>query len=283
MNEKTDQMRVVVMGCGGSNGVPYAGNMWGECDPTNPKNERTRPSIYIEKNDTRIVIDTSPEFRQQFNKATSLKPLAQAEFSQHVNDPDPAMPAPLSGVLYTHHHSDHVNGIDDLRPLWFRGGKKPIPAYANQPTIDDLTARFPHIIQAPDPKYPGTLNLQPVSKDFLIGDLRVQSFDMYHYRDGTTLVTGYRIGDFGYTTDCTTMTEEALNVLKGVKVWVVGVFWCEGDFTHPSISEAMEWQKIIGAEQIFTTHMTARMDYDTYCKSMPKPMQPAYDGLEFIL
>lgn len=270
------------MGCGGSAGVPYSGNIWGDCDPTNPKNARTRPSVYIEKNDTRIVIDTSPEFRSQFNKTASLKPLTTAEFLHQVDNPG-SVPAPLSGVLYTHHHSDHVNGIDDLRTLWFANGKKAIPAYANQPTIDDLAMRFPHIINAPDPKYPATLDLRPVPKDFTIGDVHIQSFDMYHYRDGTTQVTGYRIGDFGYSTDCTTMTIEALNALKGVKIWVVGVIWSEGDFTHPSISEVMEWQKIVGAEQIFTTHMTARMDYDTYCKSMPKPMQPAYDGLEFFL
>ncbi len=256
--------RIVIMGCGGSGGVPYAGNVWGLCDPTEPKNHRTRPSVYIERGETRIVIDTGPEFRIQMNRAGAK--------------------SPLSAVFYTHSHSDHINGMDDLRSFWFQSGKIPVDAYANASTIQNIKRSFYHVVDSQDPKYPNTVKLHTLQKDHVIGDLRVQSFDTYHERDQNTLVTGYRIGDFSYTTDATILTEEAFNVLKGVKVWVVGIHpYPEGGYNHPGIGEVHAWNHRIGAEQVFTTHMTSSMDYKTLCNTLPKPMQPAYDGLEFLL
>ena len=251
------------MGCGGSGGVPFAGNVWLACDPGNPKNNRTRPSIYIERGETRIVIDTGPEFRMQMNRANAT--------------------GPLSAVLYTHGHSDHTNGMDDLRSFWFQNDHTPIPGFANPDTIELIHQRFFHIVASHDPKYPNTMTLHPVEKQIKINDITLHSYDGHHYRDGTTHVTGYRIGDFGYTTDITMLSENGFDTLKGVKIWVVGVFWRSGDFTHPGVDEILEWNKRIGAEQIFLTHMTAHMDYDILCQTLPDHIRPAYDGLEFLL
>jgi phosphoribosyl 1,2-cyclic phosphate phosphodiesterase len=250
------------MGSGGSGGVPYAGNIWGKCDPNNPKNRRTRPSVYIEQGDTRIVIDTGPEFRQQVNQA-GAKP-------------------PLAGVLYTHYHADHVSGIDDLRSFWFQSGKTPIDAYASPDTVKIIGDRFDYLTHSKNPNYPNMINLHNVQKDFMIGDVRVRSFDAYHYRDSRLLVTGYRIGDFGYTTDVTVLTDVAFETLKGVKVWVVGIHAKTDDYAHPSLAEVQAWNEKIGAEKVYTTHMTSSLDYDTMCASFPNHIRPAYDGLEFI-
>ncbi|HEY1096292.1 MAG TPA: MBL fold metallo-hydrolase, partial [Alphaproteobacteria bacterium] len=257
-------LRVVVMGCGGSGGVPFAGNYWGVCNPDNPKNRRTRPSIYIEQGDTRIVIDTGPDFRQQINAVGGK--------------------APLSAVLYTHEHADHINGMDDLRAFWYQGGKIPVDCYVDKSKFDILTQRFSYVIASDDERYPSSVKLHAVTPDFKVNHVRVQSFDTYHDRSKQMVVTGYRIGDFGYTTDATILTEDAFKILKGIKIWVVGIHDNpDGGHTHPSLDEVIAWNAKIGAEKIYITHMAAGTDYDELMSRSPDYIEPAYDGLEFIL
>src|SRR5688572_30615356 len=194
------KMRVVIMGCGGSGGVPYAGNIWGTCDPKNPKNYRTRPAVYVSKGDTSIVIDTPQEFRQQIN-ATG-----------HTGR--------LDAVLYTHAHADHILGLDDLRAFWHAQGKMQIPIYGSEKTLNKITRHFDYAVEERRPNYPAIVERRVLPKSLTIGDIHIDVFDQLH---GVVTTQGFRIGDFGYSTDLNELSEEGFEKLKGVKIWVVGV------------------------------------------------------------
>jgi phosphoribosyl 1,2-cyclic phosphate phosphodiesterase len=261
-HQEQQKTRIVIMGCGGSGGVPYTGNMWGKCDPNNPKNRRTRPSVYIEKGDTRIVIDTGPELRLQLN-AVGAKP-------------------PIAAVLYTHSHFDHTSGMDDLRAIMYANNRTPIPTYARQHTLDDITQRFHFVVASTDPSYPSLLTLNKLDADLMINNVHIQSFDTYHDTGKSLIVSGFRIGDFAYTTDSKILTEEAFEILQGVKIWVCGIHSDpEGGYNHPSLNEVITWNQRIKAEKVYTTHMSASLDYEDLKARMPNGFEPAYDGLEF--
>lgn len=257
------KMRIVVMGSGGSGGVPYAGNIWGDCDPKNPKNRRTRPSVYIEKDDTHLVIDTGPEFRLQLN-ATGMT-------SDQL----------LDAVLYTHAHNDHIMGLDDLRTFWFRSGKKPVPVYGSTETLQSLKKRFHYAFETVDPFYPPTVIAHDLTDPLIIKNLEIKHFEQNH---GNIKTTGYRIGDFGYSTDVSDLPIEALDALKGIKIWIVGAFPTdEDDSKHAGLNSIKKWVDYIKPEMTYLTHLNARADYDALCERLPANIRPAYDGLEIIL
>jgi phosphoribosyl 1,2-cyclic phosphate phosphodiesterase len=253
------KMRVVIMGCGGSGGVPYAGNVWGKCDPNNLKNRRSRPSVYIAKGDTRIVIDTSPEFRQQIN-ATG-----------HTGK--------LDAVVYTHAHVDHILGMDDLRAFWHAQGKVRIPIYGSEETLAKISRHFDYAVEEQSPDYPAIVERRILSSSLTIGNIHFEAFDQKH---GVTTTQGFRIGDFGYSTDLHELSEDGFEKLQGVKVWVVGVHSdAKGAPNHVGLERMREWVERIKPEMTYLTHMNAFCDYDTLCRELPAHIRPAYDGLEF--
>lgn len=258
-NNKT---RFVIMGCGGSGGVPYAGNVWGHCNPDNPKNRRTRPSVYVANADTRIVIDTSPEFRTQLN-ATG-----------HTG--------PLDAVLYTHAHSDHIQGLDDLRSVYFARGKSPVPIYGTQRTLDKITRHFDYAVETRRPEYPAIVEKRVLPEPELkVGSLTIRSFDQHH---GPVLTKGFRIGDFGYSTDLHAMSQDGFDALRGVKIWVVGVHSdAAGSFNHVGLDTMRQWVDRIKPDITYLTHLNAFCDYDALCRDLPLHIRPAHDGLEFVL
>lgn len=258
-----NKMRVVVMGCGGSGGVPYAGNVWRDCNPDNPKNYRTRPSLFIEKGDTRIVIDTGPEFRIQINR-TGIK---------HDQI--------LDAVLYTHAHADHIMGIDDLRTFWFRNNDKPIDVYGTKETLDDLIKRFDYCFATLESLYPAMAQAHILDEFLTVGSLEIQSFEQMH---GKGKSTGFRIGDFAYSTDVSFLSDEALDKLKGVKTWIVGSFHNdEGCEKHAGLNQVREWVEFLKPDITYLTHLTAGADYDDFCHRLPEHIRPAYDGLELFI
>lgn len=260
---QNNKMRVVVMGCGGSGGVPYAGNVWRDCDPTNPKNLRTRPSVYIEKENTRIVIDTGPEFRIQLNR-TGIT-------AEQM----------LDGVLYTHHHCDHIMGMDDLRTFWHRNNKIPINIYATEEALLDIKKRFDYCFEAFSPDYPATVKANILSDNLRIGSLDIETIDQIH---GDIHTTGFRIGDFAYSTDVNRLPESSLKQLQGLKVWIVGSYHTdEGCYNHAGLDQIREWVDILKPEMTYLTHLTAGADYDALCRKLPENIRPAYDGMELYL
>ncbi len=255
-------MKVTILGCGGSLGVPMVGNQWGTVDRTNPKNRRRRPSILVEFDDTALLVDTGPDLRQQLLDAGVES---------------------LDAVLYTHMHADHVAGLDDLRALTWKK-QEPIPAFADAPTAAELAARFAYAVAGV--RYdrglyfpiidlttiePGTLTFDGAKNDPV-----VQAFAQNH---GAGYSMGYRFGDVAYSTDVSDLDEDAWAALDGVKVWIVDATRREPHPSHTHLDQTLEWVERLAPERAFLTHMNHTMDYAELLAFAPKGVEPAYDGL----
>jgi len=255
--------RIVIMGSGGSGGVPYSGNVWGKCDPNNPKNKRTRPSIYVTDGTTKIVVDTSPEFRQQINATGHM--------------------GKLDAVLYTHVHADHVAGIDDLRALWHSCGKQPIDVYGTPDVLAELAFRYNYLFETKHALYPALVTPHVMRPELEIGSMKIRSFDQEH---SIVPTLGFRIGDFVYSTDTLRLPQASFDIIKGCKTWVIGAHvddeWSDGG-GHAGLNTILKWADYIKPEQIYLTHLNALADYDDLCRKLPAHIRPAYDGLELFI
>lgn len=252
-------MKITILGCGGSGGVPLIGNNWGLCDPNNPKNRRLRPSILVEDGDTAILVDSSPDMRQQLLSANVQK---------------------LDAVLYTHAHADHLHGIDDLRGI-NRIMQKAIPIYANRPTLDEIEKCFGYVLKLlPDGHgfYKPQLIPHEISggSKIQIGPVDITAFEQDH---GFMKTMGFRFGDFAYSTDVVNMPEEAFAALHGIKIWVVDCFIDEPHNTHSHLAKTLEWIERVKPDRAILTHMSARLDYEKLKKRLPAHVEPAFDGL----
>ncbi|MAE51941.1 MAG: MBL fold metallo-hydrolase [Micavibrio sp.] len=252
---------VTILGCGGSAGVPAAGNYWGACDPNEPRNFRSRCSIVVQSDQTTLIVDTGPEFRMQVNR-------------ENINTVD--------AVLYSHYHGDHVDGIADLRTFRFRN-KALVPIYANDETLEVFDRNFPHFVNAGDSIYPQILEPRLIEKNAYNKPMRVGDIDFIPFeQDHTTCKTlGYRFGDFAYSVDVLKIDEAGLRTLKGVKTWVVDSAGYKHDdnLVHINLKNIYEYNKIIGAQRVILTSLTLAMDYQTLLSELPDGYEPAYDGL----
>ena len=253
-------MRVTVLGCGSSSGTPSVEFGWGVCDPANPKNQRLRPSILVEEGETRILVDTSPDLRRQL-----LDHEIQA----------------LDGVLLTHAHSDHLHGIDDLRGV-NRRMNAAIPFYSDAATLETVTSRFAYVFEplAEDATfyYKATLTPHTVSpgETFDVATIPVTAIAQDH---GYVSTLGFRFGDFAYSTDLVSMNDQAFELLKGVKVWMLGAFTDKPHPTHLDVDRALEWIERVKPQRAVFTHMGSNLDYETLKSSLPDHIVPAFDGL----
>ena len=256
-------MKITVLGCGGSGGVPLIGGHWGSCNPHNPKNRRRRVSVLVEEGDTNILVDFGPDVRVQ---------LLDAQVSK------------LDAVLATHGHADHTFGIDDLRRLYWVNNNTPVPLYARQVDMDELQYRFDYAFK---PFLYGAAPLPPFDchildvKPFRIGDITITPFVQDH---GPVTSLGFRFNDFAYSTDIRAMSEENFATLAGIKVWVVDAIREEpGHKAHSYLAQTLEWIGRVKPQQAYLTHMDIHMDYDAILAKCPPGVEPAYDGLEIIL
>ncbi len=258
-------MKMRFLGCGGAGGVPSLSAGWGACDPTNPKNRRTRCGALIEKDETRLLIDTPPDLRFQLLEAG-------------VNR--------LDAVFYTHDHADHLHGIDDLREV-NRAMKKSLMVYGAADVLKGARQRFGYAFQNEEDLFGAESLYRPMlvprpltGGPLTVGGIAVVHFDQDH---GYSRSTGYRFDDMAYTTDVIRLSEEAFALLEGVKVWVIG---CLADTPHPThahIGLALEWIERIKPERAYITHMGPRLDYEAVRAMLPAHVAPAYDGLEIEL
>lgn len=253
-------MKITILGCGAAGGVPLIGDVWGECDPKEPKNSRLRVSIFVEEGDEKLLIDTSPDMREQLLRAK-------------IRD--------ITAILYTHEHADHTHGIDNIRSVnWLTG--RSMPLYADAPTMDSLRTRFDYIFDEPPATARFTRpSIEPhlIDGPLQIGPISIQTF---HQEHGKIQSLGYRFNDFAFSTDACALDETAFDILKGVKVWVVGAIRERPHPTHAHVARALEWIERVKPERAYLTHMDHSLDYASLKARLPANVEPAFDGLEIL-
>lgn len=254
-------MKLVVLGSGTSTGVPRVGNDWGDCDPNEPRNRRTRVSIIVQNSEgKRLLVDTSTDLRQQLLD----------------NDIDR-----LDGVFWTHDHADHCHGIDDLRVLRYgRGG--PIPGFASKETSYRLRQRFGYIF-AGQHGYPTIATLETLDRLRMHAGFGVDWCQMPH---GPTETTGYRFEADGksiaYATDYSAITEEMIDLYRDVDILVSDCLRREPHPTHANLAMAMELADLCRAKQLVLSHLDKSMDYASIDAETPDHVVVGYDGLEMF-
>jgi phosphoribosyl 1,2-cyclic phosphate phosphodiesterase len=257
----TPSLTVTMLGTGTSTGVPVLGCDCEVCTSDDPHDTRTRCACYVEVGDLGLLIDTGPDFRHQ----------ALREGIDRID-----------AVCYTHHHFDHVVGLDDLRPYFFRN-KQVMPCYTHPDTAAVLRDNYDYIFGA-DP-YPGAANvaLEVVDGPFEVpsrhGDAAPVPVDPILLHHGNTPVYGYRIGRFAYLTDVSEIPEASYDGLDGVDVLVLDALRPDPHPTHFSFDEAVSVARRIGAEQTYFVHMTHNVRHAEANAHLPDDVQLAYDGL----
>ena len=250
-------LKLTILGSGTSSGVPRIGNDWGDCDPNEPKNRRTRVSILIESPTTRILVDTSPDLRAQLLAADVIQ---------------------IDAILWTHDHADHSHGIDDVRQL-FHHRRTPVPAYARAQTLKLLQRRFSYAFEGANGYHP-TIDAHVLPDGLQIGDIDIACVDQPH---GDIWSTGFRFRhdghNVGYATDFHAITPDMLALYHGLDIWVVDALREKPHPTHPHLALTLEAIAATLPGRAILTHMDQSMDYATLLRTLPKGVEPGYDGM----
>lgn len=248
-------MKVTILGCGTSGGVPSISGNWGACDPTDRRNRRRRVSIMVEQGDSRLIVDTSPDLREQCLDAGVDR---------------------LDAVLLTHDHADHTHGIDDLRGLSY---KRRTPVYADPVTLDTMRQRFGYVFDG-HAGYPAICDAHPISGPFQIGSIPVTPFRQQH---GDAFSLGFRFGRLAYSTDVSGFPEASWEALADLDLWIVDALRYEPHPTHAHLALTLEWIARIRPRRAILTHMNWDMDYAALAAQLPAGVEPAVDGLSVEL
>lgn len=250
-------MRVTMLGCGGSGGVPLIGGRWGACDPADPRNRRRRVSLLVEHEGTSILVDTSPDLRAQ---------LLDAEVQR------------LDAVLWTHAHADHVHGIDDLRAV-NRLMRTMIDVHADPGTLACLQRRFAYAFGPPSEGagfYKPCLRPHVIDGPFRVGAVDILPFVQDH---GFSSTLGFRFGPVAYSTDAVALSEEAFAALAGIEVWIVDCLRYAPHPTHSHVEQTLAWIERVRPKRAILTHMDPDLDYATLAAQLPAGVEPGRDGL----
>ncbi len=260
----SDDLEIVILGCGSSGGVPRGDGDWGDCDPREPRNRRTRCSLLARRRggggETTVLIDTSPDLRAQM--------LATGVTS-------------LDAVLYTHDHADQTHGIDDLRVFAARARRR-IPCWMDAATRQALTQRFDYIFE-PKLGYPAIC--QPVGIPAFGataevggagGVIPVTTFDQAH---GPIRSVGYRLGNVSYSSDVSDLDDAALQIVRGSTVWIVDALRWTPHPTHAHVDKALEWIATAEVEHAVLTNLHIDLDYQALRRRLPPGVEPAHDGM----
>ncbi len=258
-------LTLTILGCGSSAGVPRPALGWGACDPKNPKNRRRRCSLLVERTGksgtTRIVIDTSPDLREQ---------LIDAEVDH------------IEAVFLTHEHADQTHGIDDLRSVVLHQRRR-IPTYFNMSTAKDIMARFSYCFISPEgSEYPPILERHAIegSESRTIegkgGAVTLSAFDLAH---GNIPALGYRVGSAAYTPDVSDIPKASWPLLENLDLWIIDGLRYAGHPSHFSVSDALSWIERFKPKRAVITNMHSDLDYEVLRQSLPDGVVPAYDGM----
>lgn len=263
MHDMKAELRFTILGCGSSGGVPRLGNNWGDCDPSNPKNQRRRCSMLVERETrsgiTRILIDTSPDMRSQLLDAGI---------------------GALDAVVYTHAHADHVHGMDDLRMIVFNMRKR-LPVWVDETTRKDLLQRFGYAFVQPEGSpYPPILDLQDMNGDIKVtgdgGTVTLQPFEVKH---GVINALGFRIENLAYLPDVSAMTDAAWQAVQKLDCWILDALRRAPHPSHSHLSQSLDWIARAAPNNAVLTNMHNDLDYDTVARETPHNIEPAFDGM----
>ncbi len=258
------ELRITILGCGSSGGVPRLGGHWGACDPANPKNARRRCSILVERWEgdavTRLLVDTSPDMRAQL-------------LEQNVGY--------LDAVVFTHQHADHVHGIDDLRMVVFNR-KQRLPVWADAQTSDALISRFGYAFVQPEGSaYPPILDLNNIDGPFEVtgaaGPISVLPFEVEH---GQIDALGLRFHDVAYLPDVSAIPEDCWVHLAGLDCWILDALRYTPHPSHAHLEQSLEWIARAQPQSAVLTNMHIDLDYEALNAETPDHITPAYDGLQ---
>jgi len=254
-------VRVRILGSGTSSGVPRVGGDWGQCDRAEPRNRRRRVSILVSHGETRILVDTSPDLREQLLDA-------------RVSD--------IEAVIWTHDHADHCHGIDDLRQLYHARGR-PVAGYARADALESLKRRFAYAF-AGTGGYPALVAGHLLPNHINIAGISVRAVDQPH---GDITSAGLRFdaggAAIGYSTDFHALTDDMATLFEGLDLWVVDALRRRPHPTHPHLADTLEWIRQLAPKRAILTHMDNSMDYRTLCAELPAGVEPGYDGIEVEL
>lgn len=253
-------MKITFLGTGTSQGVPVIGSTHPVCLSKDEKDKRLRVSVLVEWNGYSYVIDCGPDFRQQMLRANCKR---------------------IDGIIFTHEHTDHVLGLDDIRPFYFKQGA--ISLFAHKRVLKSLKKRFDYIFKKKN-KYPGapSVSVNKVkNKSFKLGDINVVPINGLHYE---LQVFGYRFNDFAYLTDMKTVEDKEIEKIKNVKVLVVNALREEPHYSHFNLQEALEFIKKVNPKVAYLTHVSHLLGFHAEVqKKLPKNVFLAYDNLQITI
>jgi phosphoribosyl 1,2-cyclic phosphate phosphodiesterase len=250
-------MRVTILGCGPSTGVPAVGPNWGACDPADPRNRRRRASLLVAVGPVAILVDMSPDLREQLIDARVRR---------------------LDAVVMTHAHADHLHGIDDIRQLNRLMGAT-IPLWADAETLAEIRRRFGYVLAPPaEPGrfYKPALEPHEIAGPFAIGGVEVVPFAQNH---GYTTTLGLRIGRMAYSTDVTELDESAFTAIAGLELWIVDCMRRAPHPTHSHLEKTLGWIRRVRPRRAILTHLDQTLDYRTLAGELPAGVEPGQDGL----
>ncbi len=263
----SSRLRFTILGCGASPGVPRVTNDWGACDPSEPKNRRTRCSILIERfsdaasRPTTILVDTGPDLREQLLRADV----------QH-----------LDAVIYTHAHADHLHGIDDLRAFWQNSGRR-VDVYSDEATEQRLFEAFGYCFRTPPGgAYPPILNHHriahgaPLTIEGEGGPITVLPLRQQH---GDIDTLALRVGNIAYSCDVSDIPAPTEQRLQGLDIWIVDGLRYKPHPSHFTVDEALAWSSRLKVKNTILTHMHSDLDYATLRRELPQNAEPAFDGM----
>jgi phosphoribosyl 1,2-cyclic phosphate phosphodiesterase len=258
-----------ILGCGSSGGVPRLGEGgpdWGDCDPANPKNRRSRCSILVTQRgadgETRVLVDTSPDMREQLLAANIGR---------------------LDGVLITHDHADQTHGMDDLRVLVL-GMQRKLDLWSDKFALDSLKRKFSYVFQTPPNRdYPPILNGHEIPEPFAPfeiagpgGPLPVLAIGQGH---GRIRSLGFRFGPLAYSPDVDQLDETAFEALADVDCWIVDALRRKPHPSHAHLARTLDWIARVKPRRAILTNMHVDMDYETLKRELPPGVEPAWDGM----
>lgn len=254
-------MKIYFLGTGTSQGIPVIASQHPVCLSDDFKDKRLRVSVWIYDKETSFVIDCGPDFRQQMLTSKCSK---------------------IDAILFTHEHSDHTAGLDDIRPFNFKQGE--IPIYGHARVIENLKKRFDYIFETHN-KYPGApsvISIEVVNNNpFFIGKMNVIPINAMH---GNLQVFGYRINDIAYLTDVKTIDIEEIEKLKGIKVLIINALREEAHHSHFSLQDALDFVTLVQPEKTFLTHISHLLGFhEEVQKKLPENVFLAYDNLEISI